>query len=101
MLRYGVAISVSDVEYLAHLARVELSREELERLTSELGEILNYVEKLKGAATEGIPPTSHVLELSNVFRPDQTQPSLPLEAVLKNAPDREGPFFRVPRIIET
>ncbi|MBI3317730.1 MAG: Asp-tRNA(Asn)/Glu-tRNA(Gln) amidotransferase subunit GatC [Candidatus Omnitrophica bacterium] len=95
-----MAMTVKDVEYLAHLARIQLTTDELQRFRGQLDEILAYVEKLKGAATEGVAPTSHVLELANVFREDQVQPSLPLEETLANAPDRQGPFFKVPRIIE-
>mgnify|MGYP001558454258 CR=1 FL=1 len=95
-----MAITPKDVEYLAHLARIQLTPEELQRFTGQLDEILAYVEKLKAAKVEGVPPTSHVLELSNVFRQDEVQPSLSPEAALANAPDREGPFFRVPRIID-
>lgn len=96
-----MAISVKDVEYLALLARLKLNPEELERFSKELGEILAYVEKLKTAKTEGIPPTSHVLNLSNVFREDKVKPSLTPEEALANAPSKEGPFFKVPKIIET
>lgn len=95
-----MAISRKDVEYLAHLARVELSPEEIKRFTGQLDEILAYVEKLKTAKTEGVPPTSHVLSLENVYRDDRVEPSLPSEKALGNGPDREGPFFRVPRVIE-
>jgi len=96
-----MTIGRKDVEYLALLARVELTSEELQRFVPQLDEILTYVEKLKKANIEGIPPTSHVLEMTNVFREDQVQPCLPVEEVLKNAPEKEGPFFKVPRIIET
>ena len=95
-----MAITPKDVEYLANLARIQLTPEELQRFTGQLDEILAHVEKLKAAKVEGVPPTSHVLELSNVFRKDEVQPSLSSEAALANAPDREGPFFRVPRIID-
>ena len=95
-----MAISPKDVEYLAHLARVQLSPEEIQRFAGQLDEILAYVEKLKSAKTEGIPPTSHVLSLKNVYRDDRVEPSLPSEKALGNAPDREGPFFRVPPVIE-
>ena len=95
-----MAISIKEVEYLALLARIQLTPQELERFAGQLDEILVYVEKLKAARTEGVLPTSHVLELSNVFREDQVQPSLPVEKVLANAPDREGSFFKVPQIIE-
>ncbi len=96
-----MAISPKDVETLARLARIQLSDEELRKFSGQLDEILSYVEKLKAAKTEGIPPTSHVLPLSNVFREDKLQPSLPTEEALGNAPSREGPFFKVPKIIDT
>ena len=95
-----MAISVKQVEYLAYLARIQLTPQELERFAGQLDEILAYVEKLKTAQTQGVAPTSHVLELSNVFREDKVEPSLPTEKVLANAPDREGLFFKVPQIIE-
>ena len=95
-----MAFSVRDVEYLAHLARLQLTAEECERFTAQLEEILGYVERIKKLSTEGVPPTSHVLSLSNVFREDRLEPSLSAEQALANAPDREGPFFKVPRVIE-
>ena len=96
-----MGISVKDVEYLARLARIELTAEELQRFAGQLGGILAYVDKLKSVSTDDVPPTSHVLPLTDVFREDRTQPSLPTELALANAPDREGPFFRVPKIIES
>ena len=95
-----MAISRKDVEYLALLARLTLSPEELDRFAGQLDEILGYVERLKRVPTEGIPPTSHVLELANVFREDRVKSGLSSEQALANAPDQEGPFFRVPRIID-
>ncbi len=86
---------------MARLARIELTPEELQRFAGQLDGILAYVEKLKSAPTEGVPPTSHVLPLADVFREDETRPSLPVDAALSNAPDREGPFFRVPKVIES
>lgn len=95
-----MAISSKDVEYLARLARVELTPEEIQRFAGQLDGILAHVEKLKSVNTDGVPPTSHVLPLANVYREDQNHPSLPTDAALSNAPDREGPYFRVPKIID-
>ena len=95
-----MAISPKDVEYLSHLARIQLTSEELSRFSGQMEEILSYVEKLKSAKIEGVPPTSHVLPLSNVFREDEVQPSLPTDQGLANAPEREGPYFKVPKIID-
>jgi aspartyl-tRNA(Asn)/glutamyl-tRNA(Gln) amidotransferase subunit C len=95
-----VKISREEVLHVAKLARLELSSEEIERLTDQLSNILTYVEKLNQLDTKRIEPTSHVLSLSNVFREDRSRSSLPVEKVLENAPDSEGPFFQVPKIIE-
>ena len=95
-----MAITLKEIEYLAHLARIQLTAEELQRFAGQLDEILAYVEKLKKAKTEGVSPTSHVLPLTNVFREDKLQPSLPHEAALSNAPEKQGPFFKVPQVID-
>ena len=95
-----MAISPKEVELLSHLARIQLTPEELTRFAGQLEEILSYVEKLKSAKTEGVPPTSHVLPLSNVFREDKLQPSLPTDQALADAPEKEGPYFKVPRVID-
>ena len=95
-----MAISVKDVETLAHLARIQLTAQEMERFAGQLDQILAYVQKLKAAGTQGVAPMSHVLELANVFREDQVQPSLSVDEALSNAPEREGSFFKVPRIID-
>ncbi len=96
-----MAISLKDVEYLSHLARLELTPEELQRFAPQLEEILAYVEKLKTAPTEGVAATTHVLNLANVFREDKVQPSLPTEQVLANTSSREGLFFKVPKVIDS
>ena len=96
-----MGISLKDVEYLSHLARLQLTPEELQQFAPQLEEILAYVEKLKAAPTQGVSPTTHVLQLSNVFREDEVQPSLSTDAALANAPSREGSFFKVPKVIES
>jgi aspartyl-tRNA(Asn)/glutamyl-tRNA(Gln) amidotransferase subunit C len=95
-----VKITQEQVEHVAKLARLALSPEEMERLASQLSEILDYVEKLNRLDTSGVEPTSHVIPLSNVFREDRARPSLPQEKALQNAPEAEAGFFQVPRIIE-
>ena len=94
------ALTVQDVDHLAQLARIELTPDEKQRFAGQLEEILAHVEQLKKAQTGGAAPTSHVLPMANVFREDRTAPSLSTDEALSNAPDREGPFFRVPRIID-
>lgn len=93
-------ISLKDVSHIAHLARLELSKEELERFSKQLSDILSYMEKLNELDTSNIEPTSHVIPLKNVLREDLVAPSLLPDDALKNAPDRTDNFFSVPRIIE-
>ena len=92
-------ITRQQVEHVAWLARLELSEEEKELYTSQLNSILEYMRKLDRLETSGVEPMAHVLPVHNVFRPDEVQPSIDQEDALENAPDRQGEFFRVPRIV--
>lgn len=91
-------ISKEIVKHTAYLARLSLSEEELELYSHQLAKVLEYIEKLKELDVEDVPPTSHVLNLKNVFRKDEVKPSLPLEEVLKNAPEWKDNFFSVPKV---
>jgi aspartyl-tRNA(Asn)/glutamyl-tRNA(Gln) amidotransferase subunit C len=93
-------ISRQDVQHVARLARLELTEAELERMRVEMDAILAYMDKLRSLDTTGVEPTSHAVPLRNVTREDEPVPSVPREAMLANAPDRAGDFFRVPRIVE-
>lgn len=93
-------ITPKDVEQVARLARLELTEEEIERFTGDLNGILEYVQKMNELDTEGVNPTSHVLPLANVMREDEVRPSLPIEKVMKNAPDAEDGQFRVPPVLD-
>lgn len=90
---------VIDIEYVARLARIRLTEAEKERFTKDLACILAYVEKLKQLDTEKVEPTSHVIAIQNVFRPDEVLPSLPVEKVIANAPQKEEDLFKVPKIL--
>jgi len=94
-----VAVEI-DIEHVARLARLELTPEERERLRSQLGLILEHAAKVGEVATADVPPTAYAIPRSNVLRPDELTPSLPVEDVLANAPDREDDRFKVPRIAE-
>jgi aspartyl-tRNA(Asn)/glutamyl-tRNA(Gln) amidotransferase subunit C len=94
-----VALSPDDVAALARLARIEMSDEELAHLAPQLDVILESVAKVSDVAADDIPPTSHALPLTNVFRADEVRPSLPLADVLAGAPAAELDRFRVPRIL--
>lgn len=92
-------ITRADVEHVALLARLELSEKEKEIYTEQLAKILEYAAVLQELDTADVPPTAHVLPLHNVFREDRVRDHLPVDEVLANAPDREGNYFKVPRII--
>ena len=89
-----------DVQKIARLARLQLSDDEIQRLTGELGQILEYVRILDNIDTTDVQPMAHAVEQSNVFREDKQRPSLPREAALSNAPKTDGEFFLVPKILD-
>jgi aspartyl-tRNA(Asn)/glutamyl-tRNA(Gln) amidotransferase subunit C len=89
-----------DIEHVARLARLDLSEAEKERMRAQLDAILTYIHKLRQLDTDGIEPTSHAIPMVNVMREDDLRPCLPREEMLANAPEREGDFVRVPKIIE-
>jgi aspartyl-tRNA(Asn)/glutamyl-tRNA(Gln) amidotransferase subunit C len=86
----------AQVLHVARLARLELSDEEVERMAAELSKVLDHIEKIGELDLEGVPPTSHVVDVVNALRPDEPQPSLPVEAVLAAAPDPVAGGFGVP-----
>lgn len=88
------------VRQVARLARLELSEEELRRYREQLGRILEAMKELESVDTSSVAPTSHVLGLTDVLRPDEARPFANREALLAAAPQREGDYFRVPKVIE-
>jgi aspartyl-tRNA(Asn)/glutamyl-tRNA(Gln) amidotransferase subunit C len=91
-----MGIEREDVLHVARLARLELREDEVERLTGELGAILEAVGKVAELDLADVPPTSHPLDVVNVWSEDVPEPSLPLADVLANAPAAEGALFQVP-----
>ncbi len=91
-----MAIDRDTVLHVARLARLDLAEDEVDRLTTELGAILEAVSKVSELDLAEVPPTSHPLDLVNVWAKDEPRPSLSLEDALANAPAREGDLFRVP-----
>jgi aspartyl-tRNA(Asn)/glutamyl-tRNA(Gln) amidotransferase subunit C len=91
-----MTISRDDVLHVARLARLELSGDEVERFQGQLAAILDAVSKVQELDLADVPPTSHPLDVVNVWREDEPRPSLPVEEALANAPAREGGLFRVP-----
>jgi len=93
-------ITRDQVEHIAHLARLEFSENELEAFTRQMDNILTYFDKLQEVDTTAVEPTSHAIQVKNVFRDDEVKKSIALDLSLKNAPEQEGSCFRVPKIIE-
>lgn len=88
-----------DIAKVARLARLALSEDVLAEYGAQLQDILEHAERVSALPTEGVPPTSHPLPMTNAFRPDEVTGSLDRDEVLAQAPDREGEYFRVPRIL--
>jgi aspartyl-tRNA(Asn)/glutamyl-tRNA(Gln) amidotransferase subunit C len=95
-----MSIDKKTIDYVAHLARIELQPKELEKLSRQLEDILAFIDKLSRLDTKDVPPTSHILPINNVLRQDTPGKSLPIDKTLENAPGREGNFFSVPKVIE-
>jgi aspartyl-tRNA(Asn)/glutamyl-tRNA(Gln) amidotransferase subunit C len=95
-----VKITREEVLHVANLARLEFSEEEVERFTSQLSSILEYVDKLGELELEGVEPMAHVHDIVNAFREDVVRESLPRDAALANAPDAEDGCFKVSKVIE-
>ncbi|MDK2976694.1 MAG: aspartyl-tRNA(Asn)/glutamyl-tRNA(Gln) amidotransferase subunit [Candidatus Marinimicrobia bacterium] len=96
-----MSISREEVLHIAKLARLSLSEEEITMYTHQLGDILNYVQKLNELNIDDVEPMKHVLNMVNVLREDKELPSLSREDVLKNAPEHDKEFFKVPRVLRT
>ena len=95
-----MAITREEVLHVARLARLAVSDADVDRLREQLSRLLEYMKQLDRLDTRDVVPTSHAVEMGTPFREDAIRPFGDKEALLKNAPDRQGDFFRVPRIIE-
>jgi aspartyl-tRNA(Asn)/glutamyl-tRNA(Gln) amidotransferase subunit C len=96
----SMAITLDQIRWVAHLARLELGQAEIEGLARDLGAIVEYVNQLQKVNTDGVEPLAHALDMHNVFRADEPAPSLPEDAALANAPARKGDFYTVPTVLE-
>jgi aspartyl-tRNA(Asn)/glutamyl-tRNA(Gln) amidotransferase subunit C len=94
-----MSISREQVEKVALLARLRLSPQELDTMTTQLGAIVSYVEQLGELDTEEVEPMAHAVELTNVFRPDEPRPSLDRAAALANAPHHDEECYLVPAVL--
>jgi aspartyl-tRNA(Asn)/glutamyl-tRNA(Gln) amidotransferase subunit C len=99
MIGRMATLTRADVEHVAHLARLGLADDELERLEGELNHILDQYAILSRLDTDAIPPTAQVIELENILRDDVARPSLAVDQALANAPARRGDLVVVPAII--
>jgi aspartyl-tRNA(Asn)/glutamyl-tRNA(Gln) amidotransferase subunit C len=95
-----MTISIDDARWIAHLARLQLSDAELETISHQLSGILDYVQQLQQVNTDGVEPLAHPLPVQNVFRADESAPSLPVDEALANAPKRIGAFYGVPAVFD-
>ncbi|HLR61961.1 MAG TPA: Asp-tRNA(Asn)/Glu-tRNA(Gln) amidotransferase subunit GatC [Lentibacillus sp.] len=93
-------ISKDEVKHVANLARLAISEEEADMFTDQLSSIIEYAEQLNELDTEHVEPTTHVLDLKNVLRRDEPKEWISQEEALKNAPDKQEGYFRVPSILE-
>jgi aspartyl-tRNA(Asn)/glutamyl-tRNA(Gln) amidotransferase subunit C len=92
-------IDREQVKKVAVLSRLALDEEKLARFAGQLESILGYVDRIGQVDVSGVEPMAHALPVHNVFRQDVVEPSLPLEKVLENAPETDGPFFKVPKVL--
>jgi aspartyl-tRNA(Asn)/glutamyl-tRNA(Gln) amidotransferase subunit C len=94
-----MAISREEVEKVSLLGRLLLSEDELETMTTQMGQILGYMELLDEVDTEQVEPMAHAVEVYDVFRADEVRPSLPRDRALANAPQRDDECYRVPAVL--
>ncbi len=93
-------LTPEQVAHIASLAKLSFSDEEKVQMAKELDAVLTYVEKLNELDTENVEPLSHTSELTNVMRSDEIKSSLPPDEAVDNAPDKQGSFFKVPKVIQ-
>jgi aspartyl-tRNA(Asn)/glutamyl-tRNA(Gln) amidotransferase subunit C len=89
-----------DVAYVANLARMHLTDEEIARFRSQLGQVVEYVRQIQSLDTSNVEPTAHAIEIKNVRRPDSRRDSLTSDVAMRNAPQDKDDFFIVPKIVE-
>lgn len=89
-----------DIDYVANLARIELTNEEKKVFSEQLGQVLEYFERLNQVNVDGIEPTAHTFPLFNVWQADEAKPGLPVEVALRNAPAQRQNMIVVPKVVE-
>lgn len=96
-----MGLTRKEIEDVAHLSRLELTDEEMDKLTGHINRLLENFAELQKLDTDDVEPTSHTIPVSNVFRKDEARPSLPVEDVVSNGPQVADDCFVVPRVVET
>ncbi len=91
-------ITIKDVEHVAKLARLELTEEEKQKFTTQLGDVLKYVDQMNEVDTTGVEPMAHAIDFVNVMRDDVVKYEQTKDELMKNAPSEENGFFKVPKI---
>ncbi len=94
-----IALTEEQVRHVAHLARLKITDEEVHLFTRQLGAILEYIAQLEELDTSDVEPLAHCLPVHNVLREDEIRPSLSNDQALQNAPQRDGEFFAVPKVL--
>ena len=95
-----MTLKKDDINKVAHLARLELSSSEIDRLTTDMNNIIGYIDKLAELETDSVEPTSHAVPVTNAFREDKRKDYFTVEKGLSNAPDSENGSFKVPKVID-
>jgi len=96
----GKKIDIDQVKKVARLARLELTDAEVTEFSTQLSDIVKYIEKLNTLDVDSVEPLAHCLDIHNVFRDDIVKPSLDIDSALANAPDRIDDYFKVPKILD-
>ena len=95
-----MSVSKEDVKHIAKLSKLNLTEKELEKYTNELSSIVDFANELSNINVDGVKPTAHILDIKNVFRKDEVQPSYDREEILKNAPSKDAGCVTVPKVVE-
>ena len=98
-MRMPEKLTEEQVRHVAKLARLRLSDDEVTHMASDLSNVLDYVSKLNELDVDGVEPMAHPLEVTNVLREDKPVAGLPVELILANAPEKDPPFFKVPKVL--
>ncbi|MFH2047263.1 MAG: Asp-tRNA(Asn)/Glu-tRNA(Gln) amidotransferase subunit GatC [Pseudomonadota bacterium] len=92
-------ITREDIIHVANLARLDMDEESIQKFVVQIDDILKYIETLNYMNTEGVPPTSHAINLTNAFRDDEIKQSIKRDTLLENAPEKENGNFLVPKVV--